>query len=104
MAGGTTYSWDEMVEVDCLLGSAKEALAGECVLFSPGSVADVLAAIAPRVVRPDRMAAFAAGLAKLRQEPQEMLAAWVAGQADWLNCGTAAGGAPGEAYKLILKA
>lgn len=71
-----TYTWDEMVEVDCLLSALKEGLKHECVIFSPESVADVLEAIAPRIVKPDRIDAFRAGLAKLRGESPVNLSAW----------------------------
>jgi hypothetical protein len=77
------YTWDEMVELDCLFECLKVAH----VVYSPATLADILAANAPRIVQPEKMPAFEAGLAKLRQEPEEKLTAWLAKRADWFRRG-----------------
>jgi hypothetical protein len=90
------YTWDEMVEVDCLFKALQE---GARIIYAPDLLADQLEAYVARCVEQGKKAACAAGLAKLRTEPRDKLAAMCAGKTDWL-CVTAGDDAT---FELILK-
>jgi hypothetical protein len=102
VANDNVYSWDEMVEVDCLFGSAKEAWADrECFIWVPEWLADELEAVAPRVIAdPVRLAACNSGLEKLRREPPKLLSAYCAGDTTWVRLADREGA---EEFKLIRK-
>jgi hypothetical protein len=74
-----TYTWKEMVELDCLFEALREAASA---VFTAATLADQLAG-AVGSVRPENRPAFESGLAKLRHESPDMLSAWVAGKASW---------------------
>jgi hypothetical protein len=90
------YTWDEMVEVDCLFRALEE---GVRILYAPDLLADQLEAYLARCVKQEKRAACAAGLAKLRAESRDKLAALCAGKTDWLYV-TARDDAT---FELILK-
>jgi hypothetical protein len=94
IADRETYTWDEMVALDCLLKSAQET-----------TLAVLTAEMLPRalqvwagqgLITEDERPAFDAGMVKLRKEPWEKLAAWLAGKADWLNL-------DGERFALVIQ-
>ncbi len=79
-----------MVELDCLFESLRAAF----VVYTPDTLADMLAVNAPAVVKPERLPVVNAGLSKLRQESPELLADWAAGRAGWFCRGD-------DAFELV---
>jgi hypothetical protein len=77
------YTCEEMAVIAGLVNALQEQ---GCALFTGASLPDYLNSWQRRMPEAQR-APFATGLVKLRQEPHDKLAAWLAGKATWLNIG-----------------
>jgi hypothetical protein len=79
VANGIVYTRDEMANVRAAVNALQEVLR---VVFTPALLLEGLGEMRA-ILDPGKLPAYDSGLAKLRQEPEEILWAWLSGRADW---------------------
>jgi hypothetical protein len=83
MADGIVYTEDEMANVRAAVNALREVMK---VVFTPALLLEGLGEMRA-ILDPGNLPDYDSGLAKLRQEPEEVLWAWLSGRADWWRRG-----------------